>query len=356
MRELTRSEVHAKAVEALGLDAMNLDLDTIEALAAAIRRAAGFYCPCSPTTLLRAVLQPLAGLVDDVGAIRETATETLEAVVSYGDLLEQSHISGQPGDRRGLLYAAPPSFVMRQSGAALLIGITPDQSSALPEDLNRRVEHMNHVRRLPAAASDDLRTQLRALGLIELSADRWSKAPPMEAPSRYLDRVDSVLNAAPATSEIPGMTVLDPRRSVRYYRGRWVDGITSTGRFIGRRSQSYGADLWCYIEIESGVPRRFVDLPLPRTGVRGCDEAWRIQAAIDSRLGEPQRFRIRKVPGGWSVLDLFSPVPMWARRRWDSVGEPVASTACLFSYRFGSNEIGEEIKFARDVLWLAELA
>jgi len=151
------------------------------------------------------------------------------------------------------------------------------------------------------------------------------------------------------------MLLLDPAKSVRYYPARWVDKTKSTGRFIGRRPQAYGADLWCYIDLESGVPRKFLDLPLPKSRVRGCDEAWRIQAAIDARRAEPQRFRVRRGPEGWVVLDLFSPVPMWARRRWDAVGEPVPSTGCLFSYRFRPTEIEEEIRFARDILWLAEL-
>jgi hypothetical protein len=51
---------------------------------------------------------------------------------------------------------------------------------------------------------------------------------------------------------------------------------------------------------------------------------------------------------------VFSPVPMWARRRWDAVGEPVTLSGCVFAYRFGAAELEEEARFARDVLWLAE--
>src|SRR5207245_9270539 len=55
---------------------------------------------------------------------------------------------------------------------------------------------------------------------------------------------------------------------------------------------------------------------------------------------------------GTRIVDCFSPVPMWARRRWDAVGEPVASSGCLFSYKFTEREISEELAFARDRLWL----
>jgi hypothetical protein len=45
---------------------------------------------------------------------------------------------------------------------------------------------------------------------------------------------------------------------------------------------------------------------------------------------------------------------MWARRRWDAVGEPVESPGCLFSYKFGGNEVLEEVNFLKDKLWITE--
>jgi hypothetical protein len=356
MKTLARSELHALAVANLGLDSTSVDLGTTEALAAAIRRAAGFHCPCSAKTLLRAVLQPLAGLVDDFPATEEAALETLEAVVAYGDLLEQRPVViGQEG--RPLLYAAPPAFVMRRSGSAMLIGIAADQPSPLPQGLQDLIEYFNHVRRLPAdPGGGDRRGQLTGLGLIELSSEAWLKAPSPETYNQCLARVNISLAAAPPTVDISGMMLLDPVQPVRYYRGRWVEHMKNSGRFIGRRPQAYGADLWCYIELEKGVPRKFLDLPLPRSPMRGCDEAWRIQAAIDAQRNEPQQFRVRRGSAGWVVLDLFSPVPMWAQRRWDAVGEPLPKgSGSLFSYRFRQTEIEEEIQFARDILWLAEL-
>jgi hypothetical protein len=46
---------------------------------------------------------------------------------------------------------------------------------------------------------------------------------------------------------------------------------------------------------------------------------------------------------------------MWARRRWDAVSEPVSSTGCLFAYRLTAAEVDEEVRFAREDLWLDEL-
>ena len=54
------------------------------------------------------------------------------------------------------------------------------------------------------------------------------------------------------------------------------------------------------------------------------------------------------------LLELFSPVPSWAQRRWDALGEPVPGAKCLFAYRIPNSEIDEELDFAREALWLAE--
>jgi hypothetical protein len=358
MRRLTATEVHERKVAELGLDATALDLTSVEAIAAALRRAAGFLCPCSATTLVRAVSQPLEGLVPEMDTIRESIEETLEVITAHGDLLEHRDVAAEQNTQpTRLLYAAPPSFVPRESGAVLVLGIAADRLSALPDELERQIEYVSHVRRLPPTAAEDLAAELSQLGLVELSLEAWLRAPSAETAAQHLTRLGVLLDAAPASFEIPGLSLIDPTSSVRYYRGRWVQPQAQTGRFVGRRSQAYGADLWCYIEMDEGQPRRFLDLPLRGSRARGCDEAWRLQTAIDTERGAPQRFRVRQgSPGSKKrVIDFFSPVPVWARRRWDAVGEPVVSSSCLFSYSLPESETDEELRFLCERLWLAEL-
>ena len=55
------------------------------------------------------------------------------------------------------------------------------------------------------------------------------------------------------------------------------------------------------------------------------------------------------------MLEFFSPVPMWARRRWDAVGEPVSASGCLLAYRLAEAELAEEMRFTREALWLDEM-
>jgi hypothetical protein len=356
MRQLSATQVHSVKVSELGLDPSVVDLTAVESLAAALRRAAGFLCPCSERTLVRAVVRPMEALVPHLEEIQDSVEATLEALVAHGDLLEQRELGGDPETRSGvLLYAAPPSFVPRFNGGALLLGIAPEELSPLPRELEARVEHRNHVRRLPPDVCDDLRTELNRLGLVELSFEAWLKAPPPETPERHVARMDALLDGAPAAHAIPGLLLLDSTKPVRYYRGRWTEPRGQTGRFVARRDQAYGAPLWCYVQTREGLPERFLDLPLPSSRARGCDEAWRLQLAIDALRRQPQQFRLRPGPVGTRILEFFSPLPLWARRRWDALGEPVLCAGCLFAYRVNENEVDEEARFIFENLWLTQL-
>ena len=87
MRRLTAAEVHANKVAELGLDQAEFDLTSVEAVAASLRRSASFLCPCAATTLVRAVADPLRGLVEETEDFRGIVRETLEAMIAYGDLI-----------------------------------------------------------------------------------------------------------------------------------------------------------------------------------------------------------------------------------------------------------------------------
>lgn len=356
MKRLTVEEVHEQKVAELGLDPDALDLSSVEAIAGALRRVASLLCPCTRASLVRAVVRPLRGLLDDTGEIKELVDETLEAVIAHGDIFEHEAVAEDHSLGNGaLLYAAPPSFISRQSGSTILLGVVSDQLSALPDELEARIDYVNHIRRLNALPDEDLRNDLMQLGLIELSYDEWLRSPPVETAAAHLSALNALLDTAQPSHDIPGLSLLDPERPVTYYRGRWTDPRSHTGRYVGRRKQSYGADLWCYVQLDNGHPERLVDLPIAGSRWRGCDEAWRLQQAIDASRGQPQQFRIRPLRGGMVALDIFSPLPMWARRRWDAVGEPVPASACLFAYRLADGELKEEMDFAQDTLWLTEL-
>lgn len=354
MRRLTAEDVHAEKVRELGLDPNLLDLTTPEGLAGALRRAASYLCPCSAATLVRAVVQPLRWLVSDLDNLKVLVEETLEAMISHGDVLEQPEVQ-DGSSARVLLYAAPASFIVRQSGLVILLGMAADQLSPLPSDLGQRIQYLGHVRRLsPISGTEDLRSELRQLGLLELSSAAWLKGPKPSTASQAVTASDRTLDVVPPSRDIAGLLLLDPTKPVRYYRGRWAEPKAQTGRFVARRQQAYGADLWCYVQVTNGQPERMIDLPRRGSRWRGCDEAWHLQMAIDAQRGCPQHFRVTP-SGDAKLLQFFSPAPAWARRRWDALGEPVPSAGCLFAYRIPKAEIEEERRFAREALWLEEI-
>ena len=356
MKQLSAADVHARKLAELGLESGAFDLTSVEAIAGALRRAAGFLCPCTAPTLVRGVVRPLRGLVDDLATIKDLVGETLDAMIAHGDILEHRDIQGEPGCEAALLlYAAPAGFVARESGTLILLGVVSDRPSAVPDDIEARIEYVHHLRRLNPRPGEDVRAELLQLGLLEISYRDWLNPPPRETCAQHVARLDRLLDAAQPSRDVPGLSLLDPTRGVRYYRGRWVEPSTQSGRFVARRSQAYGADLWCYLEMRNGNPERLIDLRAEGSRWRGCDEAWYLQMAIDAQRGEPQRFRIRAGPEDTPVLEFFSPVPMWARRRWNAVGEPVSASGCLFAYRLAEAELAEEMRFVGEALWLDEM-
>jgi hypothetical protein len=350
MKIVTAAGVQEFAVRRLGLDSSAVDLTSIEALAASIRRAAGFMCPCGASTLKRAVARGLNGLVQDVEPLTASIESTLEAMIGFGDLIEQREptVDGRPTN---LLYPAHPSFVFN-GNAVMIVGISPEHTSALTEDLEDRIEYSNHLRRLNVDPTEDLRATLKALGLLELTLETWLKMPPRSTLERMIARFDDLLDVAGPSGDIPDLSVIEPTQPVRYYRGRWTGAKGLTGRYVGRRPQAYGADLWCYIELRSGVPVRFVDMPLRGSRLRGCDEAWHLQMAIDARRQVPQEFRVRAGPAQSRILEFFSPLPMWAQRALDAAGEPTSSSGSLFAYRL-RNDADRQVELLESALWLS---
>jgi hypothetical protein len=353
MRVLSKHELHERSVMTLGLDPEACDLTFTEAIAASLRRAAGFLCPCSHRTLIQAVMEPLDGIVDNRSEVLQTIENTLEAIIAYGDLLEEFEVSVVERSNRGsLVYAAPPSFVWRESGSVLLVGIVPDQRSPLPSQLEQRIQYTGHTRLLIPEVNESLRTDLKSLGLIELSMDLWNKkAPPCESFETLIQRFDNMLRPNPGS--LIDLKILNYAKPVNYYPGRWENLGNQTGRFVARRPQAYGNDLWCYVELRNGQAEGLVDMPTLKSRLRGCDEAWRLQAAIDAARGQPEQYKVRtSTDNNTRVVDFFSPVPLWAQRRWDAIGEPVPRSGCLFSYKFSADELQQELKFIQEQLWL----
>lgn len=354
MKSLTTEETWAGVVRQLNLPPNVVCLNSAEAVAGLIRRAAGFFCPCPRATLRDAVLDATRGLADEVESFGGVVDWALDAMTAYGDLLEERDVTALGrGGKSTLLYASPPSFIWRQNRTAFLMGLAPDDRPFLPDDLAPRVNYSQHVRRIAEAPGEDLRARLQDLGLIELLVTRWSRgAPKLESSEEHERRLAGLLDPDPGA--LPGLAIINPEKRVTYYPGRWEEVKRQTGSFVARRPQAYGNPLWCYVELLEGRPVKLLDFPARGSELKGCDEAWRLQMAIDANRRSPQVIRVRPAEDtGYKIIDLFSPVPAWAQRRWYMVGEPTGNNGCLFSFILSASDVEEEITFAKKYLWLA---
>jgi hypothetical protein len=296
---------------------------------------------------VRELLSP--ALTDSTGdTLLDEVEGVLEALIACGDLVET--VEEVSTMRRRVIYLGTPRFVRRRNGDVLLVGTRPDAQPIVGEALSDRIEWIGHLRRV--AGSTELEEMVADYGLIEIDETRWIHHPTPETADEYLKSFADRLSAAPPSGEIPDLRILDRNQPTSYYRGRWRPSRSSdVGTFVARRSQGYGADLWCFVELDSGEPLRLLDLPSnPRE--RGCDEAWRLQAAIDALRGVPQVLTALRTGRGAVTLGLSAPPPRWLQRRWDLLGTPSRAKGCLFAYDFSTRDVAEEVAFAREMLWM----
>jgi hypothetical protein len=352
IKAISRSLAQSSLVTALGLNSELLNINTEEVIACSIRRVASFLSPCSPSALISAATEPLKGLIENLDIFRDSVEDSLESLVAFGDLLNIDYDVQDPRGYRGpTIFAAPPCFVRRRSGTLVLIGILPDNTTLLSEEMQKRIVYRKHIRLLPPDSTTQDAEILRDLGYIELLFDTWSKLPRVESPADFINRADQKLRAAPPAGSLGELEIVGPWVQELFYKRRWITPTKECGRYVGRRKHSYRADIWGYFELSDGKPIRFIDLPFDKRFYRGCDDAWRLQAALDHSHGIPQVYKIRERIDDNLIFDFFSPVPMWASRRWDLIGVPVPKENCLFSYAFSSKEAEEEMVFIEKYLW-----
>lgn len=354
MKQVSPAEVTKTVLQALGFNTAQYAITSPESLAAFLRRAASFQCPCSSRVLIQSVIESLQGLTDTKGDIGAEMEAVVDELVAYGDFIEIDKTPSVATSQGRLLYVTPPSFVLVPSGRILLLGVAPESVEWLPRELVEKVEYRGHVRALPADSAPQAPSLLKAAGYFELPHKVWLQGPKSVEPKQVLDRYVSVLKGTDRLAEPAGMTILDPSESVRYYKGRWKTPGPATGCFVARREQRYGAPLWSFARLSAGRLASLVDLPLENRGWRGCDEAWRLQAALDALNGTPQIAEVSECKNDRSVrLRFFSPLPRWAKRQLDVVATPIDARGSLFSYLIAPSDLGFVRQFLVQSLWMS---
>lgn len=352
---LTLDEAKTISVRALGLDSERLSLESPEAIATSIRRAASFLCPIDPRTLVDSVIEVLSPLQTDPPK-REDLMELLEQIVSTGDLVELT--TGTYGRQSRLLYLGPPSFIEKAPGQYLVTGVRPEAVPLLSEDF--KIDHVHHTRTVslePASAE----VQLRASGLHKVTLSKWVGQPGAVSAPAYIKQFRLRLSVGRVAGAVEGLSIIDPSTRVDYYRGRWRSPASGdNGTFVGRRPQAYGADLWCVVQLLNGVPERLIDLPLDGGPGPARDDAWRLQAAMDAVDFRSQCYRVHRSTGASSdqlVVDFFSPLPTWTERHLGLVGNPAnRSPGALFTYLVPATSMAGLQSVLAETLWMIELA
>ncbi len=338
--------------EILGLSDVDNAIVDEDLLTALVRRSAGIHCPCSRTVLRSSLVDALQHLCD-ARTLPDRIEAIIEGLIVVGDLLELHDVGiVDPNVRGTWVFAAPPSYVERQSGDIFIIGIVADQDVFLPGSLASRVSMTGLTRLIQPESNEDLAKKLNDQGLQKLSEKTWLRSPSAEPFSQLLARFERRLAERPPAGTVNGMEVLDGKRPVTFYRGRWSDCNGKTGLFVGRRPQEFGTPIWCLVELTAGNVARFLDLPSNKSRWRGCDEAWHLQMAIDARHGQPQRYRVQPDDGDCR-FDFFSPLPAWSERRFVAFGRTVPPMKCLMSYVLPTSAAKFEEKFLQECLWLS---
>lgn len=346
MRALRHDQVAALVAEALGV-ATDASQDLIKP---ALRRALFLLAPCSRADLIRFVAAPLAPFAIS----RESVETALEELIVYGDALEMRKLAGDPWDAPpSVLRPAPPSFVQRDDGTIIILGVAGDYPSALTPALQSRVVQAGPVRLLLVPDDDAPTAHLRLLGLAPLSEQAWLRTPKAEsAASHRRNWVEQLETVRDAAGGIDALEILDPERSVRFYAGRWREpSLSTSGIFVARRPQLYGARLWSIAQFVAGACHRLLDVYEDEERQRPCDIAWRLQMAIDVEAGHPQEVRVRQA-GKVSALEFFSPLPAFAERRLALVGAKQPGEGCLFRFEMDPMRVATELAALQTHLWM----
>ncbi|MFF4876342.1 hypothetical protein [Micromonospora sp. NPDC000668] len=348
--QLSAADAAQLTVKTLGLDEEVVDLLSPEGLCASLRRAASFLCPATPRQIVDAVLGAVGPVASSGAPSRDDLMELLDLLISVGDLLE---LRQRTTYATKLLFLGPPSYVVKEPGRYLLLGVRPFGAALVGEMLAREVLYEGHTRTIELEF-DSAGLRFAALGLQEIKREQWAVHPVAVSAAAFIGEYRQRLDSTGPSGQVDGLTLIDPSSAVRYYRGRWrAPKPSDSGDFVARRPQAYGADLWCFVRVAEGVPQRLVDLPVGDATTPGRDEAWRLQAALDAHRGEPQVFRTRTATGRpYIIMDLFSPVPTWAARYLGLVGLSVPrSKGSLFSYRVPTAAMPDLTAFLADMLW-----
>lgn len=346
-------QIDGEWVTMLGLEGLDLPdaedgLGSDAAVATALRRAASFRAPIPRRALIGEVTSAIKPYLTDAEGVGDQVREMLDRLIDHGDLLEVR--KGDSGTPRTVLLR-PPAFV-EAGDTYFLIGVRPDGAAILPGESDGRVAKRGAVRTL-GQVSDETSQELFDAGLQPVSVAQWIGAPaPLEA-AEFVSEYRSRLADSPEVGQVDGLEIIGQGSDTRFYKGRFRHPSTKdSGLYVARRPQQFGPGRWCVAELQHGDCEKVIDFPSMAGLGRPTDEAWRLQAAIDFTAGHPQVARVEGDPDERKI-SFFGPLPSWARKRVDLLGEESdRSRGALFTYDVANADFTSLGDFLNETLWL----
>jgi hypothetical protein len=352
MTLMDQSDVIDWTARAMG-GRIDTPLDSRLVLRRMILRYASTASPVSRRELVSAVSNSLTPLVREHEQLAGKADIQITDMIITGDLLETVVTDEADGRRKTLIYLAPPRYIWLTEDWLALLGGLPDERSMITRDLDERITYRGSLRCIAKVGDEDLGALLTNLGVGELSVEAWAGIPTAESSSEHVKRFDNRLIGAPPAMMTDGIRVINSDRPIDHYVNRWSEMEDLSGRFVGRRSQDYGPDAWCYAELVNGTANRFIDIPR-RGSLSPFDIAIRLQAALDQEQGHPQQVGIDVTRDENVLLEFDGPLPRWAERRWLGIGQKTHAGNGLFAYEFPMNVGDAQGIFLRTMLWMTQ--
>ena len=308
-------------------------------MAAALRRAALLRCPCRPSELIAAVLDPLRGLeplclpdaADPRARLSQLAEDRLDALLADGELLAASDVQlPEATDPDRLIYTHPLMAV--QIGArALLVGCGGSERAQVIAGAGLALTRRGARRWLQVGGRSPqaLTSALSKAGVPPLNSSVWARSPAPAAASEIVQDLRARLDGARPLGSVTGTEVLlrpggaPGGRGAYLSRWRPTEGLREQpGDYIGRYPGAYNSRRWAAFRLDDyGRIERAVAVPFEAGRWPAHMIALRLAAALHSVAGQPETYTLTGEGPRHLALLLSLPPPHWVARQLGLWGE-----------------------------------
>ncbi len=351
---ITKIEANASTLKSLEVDCAQVEGDANKVLMSqSLRRAIVFLAPCTKATLVSAVLDALAPILEgDFDDIRSQIIDSLDQLCMSGDILELESIESTESAPECKLWAATSSYVICPHGKILILGSDRDLITNVPDDLQDRVIYRGCDRFIHVGEGEGIDNILSDHGLFEVSVENWIKRPEIPLLEVMIGCFSDNLYNKKNDGEIEGLTILAEKG--QYYHSRWREMIDNdNGIFVAKRSQKFITDRWCVVKINNGYVTHLYDLFSDNSTQRPCDRAWHFQCALSASADAPEVYKVSLLKET-AIISFFFPIPFWAERQLLLSARRVECRGALMAFEMPIGILEKEENLLKQDLWMTQ--